>query len=112
MKRVYTSDSVPMAWHVRNVLQQHDITTTLKNDKLYSVSGEIPFTECMPEVWVRNDLDFLRAQQIISELEAAPEVDGEDWVCTGCGESNTVTFEICWNCQCGFEAETDAKEKE
>jgi hypothetical protein len=112
MKRVYTSYSVPMAWHVRNVLQQYDIATTLKNDKLYSVCGEVPFTECMPEIWVRNDLDFLRAQQIISEMEADTEIEGEDWACTGCGESNTVTFEICWNCQRSFAAETESKEKE
>ena len=99
MKRVYTTDSVPMAWHVRNVLQQHDIDTTLKNDKLYSVSGEIPFTECMPEVWVNNSLNYARAEQIIRELENTLETDGEDWTCGSCSEINTATFDICWKCQ-------------
>lgn len=105
-KRVYTSYSVPMAWHVRNVLQQHDIATTLKNDNLYSVSGEVPFTECMPEVWVDNSLDFSRAERIIGELESAADIEGADWACKTCGEINTVIFEICWNCQ----GAADAKE--
>ena len=99
MKRVYTTDSVPMTWHVRNVLEQHDIETTVKNDKLYSISGEVPFTECMPEVWVNSSLNYKRAEQIISELETSAEIEGDDWTCGGCGENNTATFDICWNCQ-------------
>ena len=112
MKRVYTSYSVPMAWHVRNVLQQHEIVTTLKNDKLFAVSGERPFTECMPEVWVINDLDAARAKRIISELETDEEVLGEDWTCAGCGEVNTASFEFCWNCQAEFEADVRETESE
>jgi len=70
MKQVYTADSVPMAWHMANVLEYHGIQALVKNDKLYSVAGEIPFIECLPEVWVQNDLDYIRAGQIIKELES------------------------------------------
>lgn len=24
---------------------------------------------------------------------------GAEWLCTGCGESNEATFEVCWSCQ-------------
>lgn len=99
MKRVYTTDSVHMAWHIRNVLEHHDIEATVKNDKLYSVAGEIPFVECLPEVWVNNSLNYKRAEQIIRELENTVDIDGDDWTCGGCGEDNAVTFDICWNCQ-------------
>ena len=42
MKLVYTADNVAMAWHVRNLLEQHDIAAIVRNDKLYSVAGEMP----------------------------------------------------------------------
>lgn len=97
MKRVYTTDSVAMAWHMRNVLEQHDIGAEVRNDKLYSVAGELPIHECQPEVWVRP-LDFRRAEQIIAELESSSAA-GPEWACGQCRESNFDNFDICWNCQ-------------
>jgi|TARA_B110000263_G_scaffold71370_1_gene62337 hypothetical protein len=111
MKKVYSSDSVPMAWHVRNVLEQHEIPTTIKNDNLYSIAGEVPITECLPEVWVNNVLDFDRAELIIKEVQATSDEEGggwkEDWQCENCGEFNGVVFEICWNCQQGIQSKVD-----
>lgn len=99
MKRVYTTESLPMVWHMRNVLEQHDIETVIRNDKLFSVAGEVPVTECLPEIWVKNMLDFERAERLINELENSPEILGEDWDCGTCGESNGSNFHVCWNCQ-------------
>lgn len=99
MKRVYSAHSVTMAWHIKNVLTQHDIDATVENDQLYSIAGETPFTECMPEVWVKNRLDFSRAERIIRELETSTESDGPDWICSNCDENNAPIFAICWNCQ-------------
>ena len=42
MKKVYTADSPAIAWHFRNVLDQHGIASLVKNDLLYSVGGEVP----------------------------------------------------------------------
>ncbi|PCJ25879.1 MAG: hypothetical protein COA96_06430 [SAR86 cluster bacterium] len=98
MKRVYTSDNVTQAWHIRNVLEQHDIRSVIKNENLYSASGEIPFTECLPEVWV-NELYFVRAGQIIREIENSVESEAEDWTCNHCKEVNGASFALCWNCQ-------------
>jgi hypothetical protein len=98
MKRVYTTDSVAMAWHIRNVLEQYGIDALVKNDKLYAIAGEVPLTECMPEVWVKP-LEYIRAEQIIRELESDAPPDGPDWLCENCGESNAASFDICWNCQ-------------
>lgn len=100
MKRVYTTDNVAMAWHIRNVLEQHGIQATVRNEKLYSIAGEMPITECMPEVWV-GKLDFSRAERIIREVEIAAPVEGPDWICQDCGESVGASFDICWNCQHG-----------
>ena len=108
MKRVYTADSVPMAWHIANVLENHDIQALVKNDRLHSVAGEVPVNECMPEVWVRNDLDYIRAEQIITELESTAEIEEPDWRCRTCAEENAGNFDLCWNCQAQRLASSDA----
>lgn len=102
MKRVYSTDSVPMAWHIRNSLQQHDIEAEVRNANLYSVAGEIPLTECQAEVWVQR-LYSQRAERLI--LEFAQEASAENWEggpvweCACCGEENFHNFIQCWNCQ-------------
>ena len=102
MKKVYSTEILANAWNIKNVLEQHDIEAVIKNESLFSVSGEVPFLECLPEVWVKP-LFFARAQQIIAELEGASEDLGSDWVCTACGESNLSNYSICWNCESSHE---------
>jgi len=98
MKRIYTADSVAMAWHIRNVLEQHGIYAEVKNERLGSIAGETPITESMPEVWVKP-LYAKRAEQILKELSDDVSIDGEDWSCSSCGEENAPSFDVCWNCQ-------------
>jgi len=88
-----------MAWHIRNVLEQHQISAVVKNEQLFSAAGEIPFAECLAEVWVKQKLDYQRAERIIRELQSEPETSGPDWICANCGESNTAAYAICWNCE-------------
>lgn len=97
MKRVYSSDSAAMAWHMRNFLQQYDIQAEVRNTNLYSVAGEVPITECQAEVWV-PELYFRRAEQLIRELQQVNPEDLPGWQCPSCGEENLGTFELCWNC--------------
>lgn len=87
-----------MAWHMRNVLEQYGIEAQIRNANLFSVAGELPINECMPEVWVKP-LDERRAEQIIRELELAEDGSEPDWCCPGCGENNAGNFAICWRCQ-------------
>ena len=99
MKLVYTADNVAMAWHVRNLLEQYDIAAIVRNDKLYSVAGEMPVHECLPEVWVEEQLMVRRAEQIIRKLAIPVSEQGEEWKCKNCGEVNAASFDLCWNCQ-------------
>lgn len=98
MKRVYSTEILANAWHIRNVLEQYDIDSVIRNENLFSVAGEVPFIECMPEVWVKP-LYFRRAKQIIAELESSSQAEGPDWKCSGCGESNMISYSVCWKCQ-------------
>ena len=97
MKRIYTADNVAMAWHIRNILEQHDIYAEVKNEKIYSIAGETPITESLPEVWVKP-FYTKRAEEIIREHTLPNNTEGEDWVCGKCNEDNAPSFNICWNC--------------
>jgi hypothetical protein len=108
MKRVYTADSVAMAWHVKNVLEFHDIDAIVRNEGLMTIAGEVPFVECLPEVWVLNDLSYLLAEKLIKEIEDSPGVEGKDWYCRNCQESNLASYAICWNCQSSIDEDEDA----
>lgn len=105
MRRVFTSESVAMAWHVKNVLEFHDIDAVVKNEGLLSIAGEVPIGECQPEVWVLNDLNFPRAEKLVLEMESEPEFKGDDWVCNSCQEDNLASYGICWNCQSSIDEE-------
>ena len=98
MKRVYTADSVPMAWHIKNILEGQGVSCLVKNDRLYSVAGEIPITECMPEVWVEHALYAEYAKEIIQLIENYEIEDEGEWICERCSEANFASFDICWNC--------------
>lgn len=99
MKRIYSNNNVALAWHVRNMLEQHDIPVQMKNDKLYSIAGELPVTECMAEVWVKNPLHYRLAEKLVEELESGSSEEFQDWHCPDCGELVEGTFALCWNCQ-------------
>ena len=98
MKKVYSTEILANAWNIKNVLEQHDIEAMIKNENLFSVSGEVPFLECLTQIWVKP-LDFVRAKQIIADLGASSEEVGPDWVCANCGESNWSNYAICWSCE-------------
>ena len=108
MKRVYTADSVAMAWHIKNVLEFHDIDATVRNEALLSLAGEVPFVECQPEVWVLNDLNYLLAEKLIKEIEGGSVVEGDDWNCRNCHESNLSSYAICWNCQSSIDEDEES----
>ncbi len=95
-----------MAWHVRNVLEQHDIVAEVRNANLYSVAGEIPITECQAEVWVPV-LFEKRAAQLITELDQDTVEEGPDWKCRNCQEDNLAHFAHCWNCLAACDSSTD-----
>ena len=99
MKCLYSNDNVALVWHVKNMLQQQGIDVTVKNDKLYSVAGELPITECMPEVWVKNALHYQYAEKLIAEMESGKPEDFAPWQCRVCGELVEGSFGVCWNCQ-------------
>ena len=69
MKKVTTDDSLPYVGLLKNVLEQSGIACVIKNDQLSGGLGEIPFLECLPELWVLEDQDLARATTLLTILE-------------------------------------------
>jgi MinD superfamily P-loop ATPase len=98
MKKVTSADSIVLINHYKNLLASEGIESFVKNEHMGSVMGEIPFMEIWPELWVKRDLDYDRALQLIDADNVLEESSGEPWQCLHCGEDNEPQFAVCWNC--------------
>ncbi len=98
MKKVTSSESLVTINHYRNLLASEGIPTVIRNEYLGAIIGEIPFQEVWPELWVKNDLDYDRAKQLIDAATLASESPSSPWRCRNCGTENEGQFAACWNC--------------
>lgn len=105
MRKLYSAESIVLIAHLRNVLEAAGIPAVIRNDRLAGALGEIPFTECWPELWIRHPIDTLRAQAILAEELHRPATR-PSWTCAGCGEVLDGQFSECWHCA------GDAEERE
>ena len=96
MKKLTSADSLITINHFKNLLEAEGIPCQIRNEHLGSIMGEMPFVETWPELWVVNDLDFDRAEQLIADADA--ESPKASWRCRKCGEENEGQFAACWNC--------------
>ena len=60
--------------------------------------GAVPFQEVWPELWIKNNLDYDRAMQLIDSSELAQESPAASWYCEPCGIENEGQFFACWSC--------------
>jgi Putative prokaryotic signal transducing protein len=92
LKRVFSSYNQTAVYHARNLLENAGIETLVRNAILSSAMGELPPAECQAELWVLDDSDERRANEILSQ-----QVTGADWTCA-CGETLGAQFTQCWRC--------------
>lgn len=97
MKKLTTAPLLLTIHHFRNILTSEGIDSEIRNEHLGSIIGDMPFTEAWPQLWVRNDLDYDRAKQLIDET-AIDESPADAWRCAKCGEHNEGQFAACWRC--------------
>ncbi len=102
MRKVYSSQLVPMVGHLRNVLESHGIRCIVRNDYLAGAAGELPPSECWPELWVMDDAQFEEAVAIVSAASLENLIEpGARWTCKSCGEVLEGQFTDCWRCGSG-----------
>ncbi len=83
---------------IRDILAQEGIECILRNEQLASATGEIPFIECYPELWVVDDEVFPRAKMFLDAwLKSDPNTE-PPWLCPNCHELCDGHFGACWSC--------------
>jgi len=99
MIKIFEDFDIALVGHYQSILESNGIDTFMKNRFGTGGTGELPFVEVVPQLWVLNDADEKRARTLISELnEPGEKTPGEDWVCPECGTVLDAAFTHCWKC--------------
>jgi len=101
MKKIYGSHDPILVAQLREVLEANHIACLTRNDFLLGAAGELPPTECWPEIWVLEDFQAEQARELVQAFLQAAEQPARPWTCPGCGEQVDAPFSQCW--RCGFE---------
>ncbi len=98
MKKIYEHLEYARVGHYEAILESEGIPTLVKNLGASVGTGEIPFTEVFPELWVVNDEDYDRALALLEAYQPPDTTGLTDWTCPQCGERVEKEFGECWNC--------------
>ena len=100
MKLVFEHIDFTVVGHLQTVLEAEGIRTEIRNQGASGATGEVPFAQVYPELWVLNNGDEARAKEFVRNYrnEAAAAPVGPDWTCPVCKEHVEVVFSDCWNC--------------
>ena len=82
---------------LQSIMEAQGIRTFLKNQFGFGGTGELPFVETVPQLFVLMDEDVDRARSLI-EAETAYTEPGPPWTCPDCSEENAAAFSHCWKC--------------
>ena len=97
MLKIYCAANLPEAHLLLNLLQQAGISAQILNSYAQGASGEIPFEQAYPQIWLEDERDKLLAESILSKYETT-SAETEWHYCRKCGERNPANFELCWHC--------------
>jgi hypothetical protein len=82
---------------LKELLEREGIACLIRNEHLFAALGEIPFLECLPELWLVDDEVWPRARLLLDSW-LKNEEGGLSWTCPSCGETLEGHFGACWNC--------------
>lgn len=98
MKPVYTSLSLHEIHHLRNLLRSAGIPCRIRNERLSTLAGEVPFSECAMQLELEDESDRERAESLIREIALSSANGAPHWLCARCGEQLEAQFTACWHC--------------
>jgi len=96
MKRLVTADNLMTATLWQAVLESAGIRCQLRNRFISGAVGELPTDQVAPQLWLFDDDDSARAEQLLDELRRAHE--SPPWTCLRCQEIREGQFFQCWQC--------------
>ena len=99
MRKIFESIEFARVGHYQSILESRGIRTFLNNAASSSLTGEVPFSEVVPELWIVNDAEYDNALRLLREHTTVLPSIGHDWTCPQCGEVVPKGFNQCWNCE-------------
>ncbi len=97
MIKVFESFDFSRVGQMQSLLESHGIKTFIRNQYGSSVMGEVPFLEVVPQLFVLEERDLVKAREIL-RLDSPVESTEANWVCPGCGIDVEGNFARCWRC--------------
>ena len=97
MQLLYSSLNLLEIHHLKNLLEAEGVRCQIRNELLSRLAGEIPSTECAPELWLLDARDLEQASRIVTDFRSAA-VAKPPWQCPACGEALEGQFSACWHC--------------
>ncbi len=91
------SDSIEVGV-LRSLVENEGIPCVIRNEYLSIATGELPYQESLPQLWVLNDADYPRACEVIEEWRRSSAETHSQWICPDCGETIEGQFSSCWKC--------------
>ena len=99
MIKVFEDFDIALVGHYQSILESNGIATFMKNRFGTGGTGELPFVEVVPQLWVLNDDVEKLSRELINEVDKpGREPEGEKWVCRECGTVLEAVFTHCWKC--------------
>ncbi len=99
MTKVFEHPDFTLVGNYQSILESEGIHTELRNSMMSSIMGEVPFVECFPELWVKEDGQCEQAAGILRELRRDAGANTfPEWTCAKCGTTVEGIFTQCWKC--------------
>jgi hypothetical protein len=100
MRKVFEHPAFHEVGHCESILNSHGIATTIRNQNVSSLSGEVPFAAAFPELWILDDNAYDQAVALLRDYHDSARRDANrpDWKCSQCGETLPGSFDSCWQC--------------
>jgi hypothetical protein len=95
VKQLITATRGPELELLKNMLEDAGIPCDLRNQQLSQALPSAPFDL---ELWIENDDDYWRAQDLSEAWFHPPPGATGSWVCAGCGQNVGSQFDSCWKC--------------
>jgi Putative prokaryotic signal transducing protein len=95
MKQAFTLPENAELELLKNMLEEAGIRCALMNQE---ISQTLPLAPFHVQLWVENDDDVPRAQELCHAwLNPPPGAKGA-WACANCGQGLQGQFDSCWRC--------------
>jgi len=83
---------------LKSAMEGEGIHCMVRNELLSIGKGDIPATECVPELWILDDKDYSKAEKIVDEWRRSDTEPHASWLCPQCKETIEGQFTSCWKC--------------